>query len=523
MFLYLLTLLAFPDTIEFTNFRINSDSVDNFHNEEQIVVNPTDSANLVACWRDFRLGYRQIGIGYSFDGGLTWDDYLIPSEYTPFWQDSDPGLTTDAEGNIYLVILSLISTSDSNALVVLRSSDGGLTFDPSTIAVISGGTPFEDKELIACDRTTSEHRGNLYIAWARFGRTNVHIYSVTSLDGNQTWEIPTRVSDQGGVQWPVPCVGKDGTYYVAWMRTDPPYGIKLDISSDGGITWGSDINVVSTTRGQWYPGIDGYYLTFSFPAIDADITDGPHSGNLYIAYMDQGSNGTDIFFTRSIDGGETWSPSMRISGDDQPGNDQFHQWLCVDNTGVIHVIFYDQRNGIADNLLDIYYVYSEDGGEAWSEPIRVTDVSSRYKFGPTAFPAPSPMPAGPIGEYIGLAAHNGTPFPVWTDFREDGMQRIYFGWKVRDTIPEAVAEPPAEISQSLSASFDGDLLNVRLAPYEQGIHHYTLYDAAGMSAVSICNTSNDFSWDVGALPRGVYFLHVRGNALDESVKVVKLR
>ncbi|MFQ6031653.1 MAG: hypothetical protein ACE5K2_01920, partial [Candidatus Zixiibacteriota bacterium] len=46
-------LMFYPDT---SNILINHDSTDQVQNEEQIVVNPTDGDNLVAIWRDFRLG-----------------------------------------------------------------------------------------------------------------------------------------------------------------------------------------------------------------------------------------------------------------------------------------------------------------------------------------------------------------------------------------------------------------------------------------------------------------------------------
>jgi hypothetical protein len=294
----------------------------------------------------------------------------------------------------------------------------------------------------------------------------------------------------------------------------------LDRSTDGGKTWGADITV--TFVSEAVTDIDGYYTTFSFPALDADITDGPYAGNLYVAYMDRGANGSnDIFFRRSEDRGSTWSDRMLISGDEEQGNDQFHQWLCVDNTGIIHVIFYDQRNGIADNLLDIYYVCSSDAGDTWCEPIRVTDTSSRYKLGPSVS-SPWPMPAGPIGEYIGLAAWGGVPFPVWTDFREDGMQRIYFGWMKRDTTVAVVESSVNQSASILSAAFGADGLEITFLPAEPGIYQFRLFDAAGRS-LAATEKSTGFIWEVADLPRGVYFLAARGPGFDQTLKVIKLK
>ncbi len=520
MIFYILSLFSSLNTWDFTNIRVNSDSVDNFHNEAQVVLNPTDSLNLVACWRDFRLGHRQVGIAYSFDGGANWKDYLLQG--SPFWQDSDPGLTCDKNGNIYLVILTLISVNDSNSLTVFKSDDGGKTFKLQANAVMSTGSTFEDKELIACDRSNSKYAGNLYIPWARFSQGSSQIYSVSSSDKGLSWTDPVVVGDAPGVQWPVPCVGKDGTYYIGWVHFNPP-SIKLDRSTDGGVTWGPDITVVSLNINNPHK-VDGYIDAFSFPAMDADITDGAYSGNMYIAYMDKGVNGsTDIFFTKSVDKGLTWSKGIKISGDDLAGNDQFHPWLVVDNTGIIHVIFYDQRNGISGGLLDIYYVYSKDAGDTWSDAIRVSSVSSKphriySEAAALKFPA---MPGGIIGEYIGLAAWNGNPFPLWSDFRESGKQRIYFGYLKSEAVNE---EAFANLSD-LNAYFSSNKINIQFSNPLFGAYTFSLYDVSGRNITTTSqtiNNTNEFSWEIPSLSQGMYFVRVQSVNYDQFVKIIKM-
>ncbi|TET16788.1 MAG: hypothetical protein E3J78_08365, partial [Candidatus Cloacimonadota bacterium] len=89
---------------DFENIKINNDSTTEVQNEEQIVMNPTDSTNIVAVWRDFRFGYRQVYYGFTFDGGVTWNqERFVEPQYA--W-DSDPGLTVDSDGNFYVVLLS---------------------------------------------------------------------------------------------------------------------------------------------------------------------------------------------------------------------------------------------------------------------------------------------------------------------------------------------------------------------------------------------------------------------------------
>ena len=511
---------------DFFNIKVNSDEnpVLPFHNEEQIVVNPVDSLNLVAVWRDFRTGYRQIGIGVSLDGGITWEDRLLTGSGLPY--DSDPGLTVDTEGNFYLVSLSFKAINDTNALIVFKSSDKGFTFTKQGNAVFSNGVTFEDKELIACDRTDSEYRGNLYVVWTRFISSATIIYFVYSEDQGITWSDPIQVSDNSGNQWPVPCVGKDGTVYVGWVGNNYS-AILLDRSFDGGKTWGDDIFIRNVIG---YDKLDGWIGVFSYPAMDADITDGPYSGNLYIAYCNIGFYGSsDIYFIRSQNRGETWSEPVVISGvDTEPDNDQFHPWLTVDNTGIIHVIFYDQRNGISDDLVDIYYTKSDDGGETWSEPERVTEVASKPRtINPpllsSDFEIPENYLLGEIyGEYIGLTAWNGQPFPVWTDCREDGVENVYVGYRKE----QGMVNNSSYGKDNVVLSFVEGELKVEFSSCERGNYLFTLYNLYGTKIASIEKNlyyeNDSFVWIIDNLSKGVYFVKIDHGNKRSTKKIVKV-
>ncbi len=88
------------------NYQISTPS-NQLQNEEQVWFCPTDSNILIANWRDFRLGYRQIGMGRSTDGGNFWLDYMLFSAYQKFDWQSDPTLTVDADGNLLYVLPGL--------------------------------------------------------------------------------------------------------------------------------------------------------------------------------------------------------------------------------------------------------------------------------------------------------------------------------------------------------------------------------------------------------------------------------
>lgn len=76
-------------------------------NEEQVWVSPSDSLIVIAVWRDFRLGYRQIGIGRCTDG-YNWGsfaDSLLHPDQQIFFRQSDPTLTVDKNGNFYMCVV----------------------------------------------------------------------------------------------------------------------------------------------------------------------------------------------------------------------------------------------------------------------------------------------------------------------------------------------------------------------------------------------------------------------------------
>ncbi len=515
--LALACLLAAPSAGQFLNIRVNSDTSRQLHNEEQICVNPTDSNNVVAAWRDFRLGYRRIGAGCSFDGGRTWHDTLLDDPHWP-WH-SDPGVTVDADGNFYVTLLSFVSTSEPNGLYVQKSTDGGRTWGPSVTVVESVPGVFEDKQLIACDRgDSSPYRGNIYCTWTRFYATQVMVNRST--DGNLTWGTPLAISDgSGSRQWPTPAVGPDGTVYVAWCHLGSPLSIRIDRSTDGGATWGTDrtVQAVSFGSGSIQPGIQ----VFSFPALDVDISSGPYRGRLYCAYMDREASGgaNDIWFTRSTDNGATWSARRRLNDDPLTGRDQFHPWLCVDRNGDITATWYDRREDPANTLMHVYLTQSLNGGDSWTRNERVTTVASD----PNLFPGfdhgggatPRPL-AGRLGEYNGLwAVSRDNVFAMWADTR-DGSPNIYVG--IRDTASSAIRSPRSEPRRERLGAAPNPFS--RAVRFSQGV---VVCDASGRRLADVPAGAVWQGTDRAgrALPAGIYVAILPGTG--ERVALVKSR
>ncbi len=454
--------LAPPPNIRITN-------IPQLNNEEQVFICPTDSNIIIANWRDFRLGKRQVGIGRSTDGGLTWTDSLISVVNQVFFGDSkqsDPTMTVDRLGNFYMSVLDwdAFGMSGGSYIAFYKSTDKGVSWTGPVVHLSVINTDvFEDKQFITTDRTAGAYDGNLYCAWARFnaatGSGPNRMAFVRSIDGGASFEdtiivAPPQTSTGCGGngisagQFPIPVVTSNGDVHVLWAGWSLDSGItctgfqaiKHVISTDGGQTFSAE-NIVSPVFG-WMIASNGTN-TYPQPATDADITGGPFDGSMYTAFTNIGAEDnarSDVDFVVTTDNGASWSERIKINDDANSNlNESYHPWLIVNEEGVIIVIFYDTRFDAPNYFLfDLVAAYSFDGGETFTTNHRISSVSSSTSnlktsaaYDPieinkpeSSTPVLSSSRAGLIGEYIGVTAFHDKINAVWTDSR-DGNSEVY--------------------------------------------------------------------------------------------------
>ena len=355
-------------------------------NQNEVTMAVASDGRIHMGWNDRRApepDYR-CGYSYSTDSGQTWsaNRFLHVAGWTA---SGDPVVIVDSDDTVYFICMPFSRSGGGSRIVVYRSTDGGVTFDPP-VTVSDTTSGFNDKPWAHAVGTT------LHVCYANFVGGSELRYT-RSTDGGQTW-APTRVLDNNGNG----CVfasAASGMLYLGWVRGG---GIYVLSSFDGGTTWSAPRFAGAapfTSAGDQRAG--------PLPAIAADW----NGGNVYVVWSaDDGMGTWDVRFSRSTDNGVTWSAP--VSPSDVLTGRQFMPGIGVDASGMVHVSWYDTRTG----LVAYRYAASANGGQTWIPSFRVTDTEWATQYF--------------IGDYTTLVADSlGNVNCAWADARS-GEVEAYF-------------------------------------------------------------------------------------------------
>ncbi|MCC6476343.1 T9SS type A sorting domain-containing protein [bacterium] len=514
---------------EFQNLRINTDGSGQIQNEEQCVINPLNPDNMVAVWRDFREGYRRVGVGYTLDGGATWSDALFPQMYYE-WA-SDPVLLVDHNGVFTAMVISFEAGGEGdNGMLQVSSYDGGVTWRDSVWAVLTTDeSAFEDKEMLAVDASPdSPYQGSFYCVWAHFFRNAVH----GGYDSTHCWIVrkrpdslysaPIQLSTRRSLQWPNVATGPNGEVYCTWVCF-PHDSIKFARSLDGGVTFTPERGLFHVNMQQ--AEIDPSLLVFSYMALAVDNTNGPHRGRLYGIFTDTDAQftDTDVFFTYSDNQGTSWSNPVRVDDENAAfAVDQFHPWITVDDSGRVWCAWYDRRNDPSNLLMDLYFTYSEDGGATWEPDQRISEVSSN--------PGAGTLDAGLIGEYVGFAAAHNKALAVWTDTRngnQDAYAAVIDSLFIEDAvgpIPSPIPHPPSPRAWPNPFNGSTSLSYSLSAPSEVSLSVFNTLGQLVLSRDLGQQQAGAHSVSLDLIePSGVYFAKLTSRTQSQTAKLLLMR
>ncbi len=489
-------------------------------NEPSIAVDPTNPDRIVIGWRQFdnvNNSFRQAGYGYSDDGGETW---TFPGVIDPGQFRSDPVLDFDTNGNFYYNSLG-VDNVDNMWCDVFRITDGGFEWDDGVYA--QGG----DKQWMRIDRTDGLGSGNIYAAWNQSYSVCNNGSFTRSTDEGDSYEDCVHVD--GNPYWGTLAVGPEGELFEVGVSNDYWDGVVVDKSTNARLA-GSEIDWDS----QSWVKLDGHLSgeTEINPAgllgqawVDVDRSDGPGHGYVYvlaaverISYYDPG----DIMFSRSTDGGTSWEDPIRINDDMSFSNTQWMGTMSVAPDGRIDVVWLDTRMAPSGHphYSALYYSYSTDHGETWSENEKLTDV-----FDPNiGYPVQQKM-----GDYFDMVSDAGGAHLAWAA-TFNGEEDVYYAHITPDVVVSTKEQQETKASFNLRNYPNPFAQKTTLEYYLPQSKNIvlTLYDSYGKAVKVLINRlqtkgAHRITLSMTDLKAGIYYARLQAANHTETAKLVVIK
>jgi hypothetical protein len=411
---------------------------------------------------------------------------------------------------------------------------------------ISGVTK-ADKEWLAVDQKT--HPNYLYLAYTEFGYSTPPICFVSSTNHGESFSTPVDISypHTGFLAQGVSlAVGPNGDIYAIWSIYNSQLkeiSIGFNKYTNAGVNWiGSSeiVTGINGIRGNITKSNGKPIRVHSQPSMAVSGLRNGWAGNIYIVWASkpsENSTESDIYLIKSTNGGTTWIGvnGQRIDQEGSPirvntdqsgnGKDQWFPSICVDDYGVITIIFYDCRNSSTNTMTEVWAARSSDGGNTFTD-FRISDCS----FGMFAANRSTYF----AGDYISVCANRHNAIAAWADPRHysslflnpNGSQGGYIYQIYVDKIDNSSADlsvaPLQPINVAVSSSQNYSPLVTWAANIESDLQYYEIWrsinqqgGAPGTFYLITTTTSNSYEdYDLHYAANGGWKVYYKIRAKD---------
>jgi hypothetical protein len=484
-------------------------------NEPSIAVDPTNPNNMAIGWRQFDTissNFRQAGYGYSTDGGQSW---TFPGVIQPGIFRSDPVLDADNNGNLFYYSLS---TATGYTCELFKSIDGGATWQGPVPAY--GG----DKGWMTIDRNGGIGEGNIYC----FSRDDVStiIVMTRSINGGQSFQPLVNVPENPGRG--TIAVGVNGELYAAG-RSFNSGQFTLARSSNAPDSQATPVFEFSTQL-----NLGGQFSAYAGPnpngllgqtIVACPNLDGSGDSSVYVlsSVDPPGIDSLDVYFIRSTNRGVSWSTPVRVN--DDPGTSAW-QWfgtLSVAPYGRIDVIWLDTRDNPGTYLSSLYYAFSEDNGQTWSQNVRLSEAFDPH----LGWPQQNKM-----GDYFDMISDDNGASLAWAG-TFNGEQDVYYG-RIFQT-PVAIDDGQEgsgmlgtfSLSQNYPNPFNPST-RINFSIPEASFITLKVYDVLGNEIATLVNEEKpagnyEINFSAEGLTSGIYFYILTAGSFTQTMKMILLK
>jgi len=456
---------------------------------------------------------------FSSNGGATWGQGFLPKIAGDAFH-SDPTVDWTSDGTAWSTTIGINSGGSVLQMRSYKSTNNGATwtFDDT----FSDAQNSADKQIMWVDHSsTSPFKDNIYVIW----HNGTPAYISRRDPSSGVWSAPVQVSDGESTGTAIGADVKTNSFGDAFgfWPTTGNRRIVMVKSTNGGGSWGAG-QVIANTFDSFDIGVPsfnsrriliyvsgGAYRTASKNLVYAAWTDLSGATGCTSSANEPGSNVNSncksrIWFTRSTNGGSTWEAPRKIN--DQAGrNDQFNQWLVVDETdGTLAIMYYDTVADAGRKKTHVYLQTSTNDGVSWGAAQQVTTA-------PTDETAAGSDSGNQYGDYNSLSGIAGVFFPSWTDRRSGASEEIWTA-AVSDNAPCTPLAAPTGLAATAVSSSQIDLTwNAVTGASDYRILRSTT--SGGPFAQVGVSTTTSFS-NTGLAPSTTYFYVVRSFSGCES-------
>jgi hypothetical protein len=378
-------------------FNFTFDTPYNFHTQENssagspyIAVDPGGGIAVGWSLYSYIFDGNRVYFGRSEDSGASWAVTRIFS--TSIASGCSSHLALDDDGNIYMAWSATEDETYMQKIFFSASNDNGTTWTPDI--EISKTFDWCWAPRIAAGRQENtqslENPVNLYIVWAETFQNQDRINISRSNDSGAAWTGPVGIPGlSSGWFGPVLALGPEGNLYIISQgdENDSP-ALFFSYSTDSGVSWSTpaslcDAKITPRTMDMAAAGdgslalvwnqvysADPNYRPLYFYRLDEPTGDisgceammvptGHHqtknpaiaidgAGNINLVWLgyDSSKHYFNVYFSRSIDNGVSWTPPLAIS---DTAYDISGAGIAVDSAGNVNVTWIE--NGLYDAYL----------------------------------------------------------------------------------------------------------------------------------------------------------------------------